>query len=170
MAKRLTNDEKNLDDQLAQFTDQVISGQATQPSAPDTAGDLLALQKVILEIHRSTSQQAPDGKLTAKLQRNLLKAWRQEMERDASGTNLFSRITRFFSPRSSGWQSTAQRRRRLAGQIALAAIVVLAIFIPLAQSQGPLSGAATGETGIAILFLVLIAAGSLVAWFLWGRK
>lgn len=170
MAKRLTNDERNLDDQLAHFTDQVIAGQATQPSAPETSGELVALQKVILEIHRSTSHQVPDGKLTAKLQRNLLNAWHQEIERDDPKANLFSRIARFFSPRQAGWQSTAQRRRRLAGQIALAAIVVLAVFIPLAQSQGTLSGAATGETGIAILFLLLIAVGSLIAWFLWGRK
>jgi LPXTG-motif cell wall-anchored protein len=81
-----------------------------------------------------------------------------------------SRIKHILSPQQTGWQSTSQRRRKFAGQIALAAIIVLAVLIPLAQSQGVLQGAATGETGTAIIIFLLLAVGSLTAWFLWRRK
>jgi hypothetical protein len=170
MAKGLPTDERNLNDELAEFADRVIAGQTSQPSASGSAGKIAALQKVILEIHNSISQEPPDEKLAARLQRNLLNAWHDELERDFSKENLVSRIARFLSPQQTGWQSTAQRRRRLAGQIALAAIIVLAVLVPLAQSQGALQGTATGKTGVVIIFFLLLAAGSLTAWFLWGRK
>jgi len=170
MAKGLASDERNLDDQLADFTDRVIAGQASQPSAPETSGFLSGLQEVVLEIHRSVSHKPPHQELTSRIQRNLLNAWREELEQSASQQNLFSRITRIFSSPHTGWQSASVRRRRMAGRIALATIIVLAILIPLAQSQGVLPGAATGETGTAIVIILLLAVGSLTAWILWDRK
>jgi hypothetical protein len=170
MAKGLASDERNLNDQLADFTDRVMAGQAFQPSPPETPGILSDLQEVVLEIHRSVSHKAPHQELTGRLQRTLLNVWREELEQSASKQNLFSRITRIFSSPHTGWQSTSVRRRRLAGQIALATIIVLAILIPLAQSQGVLPGAATGETGTGIIIILLLTVGSLTAWILRDRK
>jgi hypothetical protein len=170
MAKGLASDERNLNDQLADFTDRVITGQASQPSTPETPGILSGLQEVVLEIHRSVSHEPPQQELTARIQRNLLNVWREGLEQSAPKQSPFSRITRIFSSPNAGWQSASRRRRRLAGRIALAAIVVLAILIPLVRSQGVLPGAATGETGTAIIIILLLAVGSLTAWFLRDRK
>lgn len=170
MAKGLASDERNLNDQLAQFTDRVLAGQPLERSESEIAGDLSDLQAVILEIHRTVSHDPPDRELASRIQRNVLTTWREELERSASKRSLFSRIAPIFSSQQTGWRSSSQRRRRLAGQIALAAVIVLAILIPLAQSQGGLPAAATGETGTAIVVFLILAIGSLTAWLLWDRK
>jgi membrane-associated HD superfamily phosphohydrolase len=167
MSKGLTSNDKFIDEQLADFTDQVMANQAREISAPDDEDMLRELQSIVLEISQSVSQVTTDQEITERIQRNLIQTWQQETNRKET---VITRITNLLSPRQTGWQSASQRRRRVAVQFALAVVIVLAFLIPLTQTQEPLSGAAMGNTGLAVVILILLIAGSVTAWYWWRRK
>lgn len=170
MPKNIASEESYINDQLAEFADKVIEGEEFQRLTSEDSANLSGLQEAILEIHRSVSHIKPDQKLADRTRRKLVRVWREEIEKGDKKENLLERIAGIFSPRQTGWQSNTQRRRRLASQIALAVIVVMAILIPLTQSQGSLPGAATGSSGWATVIFILVIAGSITAWYLWSRK
>jgi hypothetical protein len=170
MPKDIASDERYINDQLAEFADKVIEGEEFQRLTSEDSTILSGLQEVILEVHRSVSHTSPDKKLAVRMHGNLVKVWREEMEKGDIKENLLDRIVGIFSPRQTGWQSTTQRRRRLASQVALAVIIAMVFLIPFTQSQGSLPGAATGSSGVATVIFILIIAGSITAWYLWSRK
>jgi hypothetical protein len=170
MSKDLINDDRHLDDQLAEFADQVIDHQAREISTPEDAGFLRELQSIVLEIHNSVSPVSPDDKAAKRIHQNLIKTWRQDMGKGDQKETFTDRLTKIFSPGWTSWQSTSQRRRRVAVQIAFAVVIILAFMIPLTQTQEQLPGAATGETGLTAVIFILLIAGSLTVWYLWRRK
>jgi hypothetical protein len=170
MPKDIASEESYINDQLAEFADRVIEGEEFQRLTSEESAIMSDLQTVILEVHRSVSHVSPDQKVADRMHRNLVKVWRKEIGKRDDKENLLDRIARIFSPRQTGWQSTAQRRRRLTSQVALAVIIAMVFLIPLTQSQGSLPGAATGGSGWATIIFILVIASSITAWYLWRRK
>lgn len=166
MSKGLTGNNTFIDEQLAEFTDHVIADQAGEITAPDDEDMLHELQTVVLDIHRSIPQVTIDQELADRIHRNLIQAWQKETHHKET---LITLITDIFSLRQTGWQSTTQRRRRVAIQIALAVVIILAFLIPLMQTQEPLTGTAIGDTGLTVAIIIVLIIGSISAWFWWRR-
>jgi len=166
MSKGLTGNDTFIDEQLADFTDQVMVDQAGEITAPDDEDTLRELQTIVLDIHRSVPQVTIDQELSDRIHRNLIQAWQKEIHHKET---LITRITDIFSLRQTGWQSATQRRRRAAIQIALAVVIVLVVLIPLTQTQESLPGTAFGDTGLTAAIIILLIIGSISAWFWWRR-
>jgi hypothetical protein len=167
MSKGLTSNDKLIDEKLADFTDQVTANRVKEISTLTDEDMLRELQTVVLEIHRSVPQVTIDQELAKRIHQNLIQIWQKEASRKET---LLTRITDFLSPRQIGWQSASQRRQRVAVQIALAVVIILAFLIPLIQTQDSLPGVALGNAGLAAVVLILLIAGSVTAWYWWRRK
>ncbi len=167
MSKGLANNDKLIDKQLTDFTDQVMMNQASEITASEDEHMLQELQTVVLEIRHSVSQVTIDQEVAERIYQNLIQVWQNEISRKE---NFITQIASIFSLRQAGWQSTSQRRRRVAVQIALAVVIILAFLIPLIQTQDSLPGVALGNAGLASVVLILLIAGSVTAWYWWRRK
>lgn len=167
MSKGLGNDNNIIDKQLADFTDQVILNQTSKITASEDENLLRELQSIVLEIHGSVTQDTIDQEVAQRIHQNLIQVWQKEVHRKET---FLTQIGSIFSLRQTGWQSTSQRRRRVAVQIALAVVILLALLIPLIQTQDSLPGVAIGKGGLAAVILILLIAGSVTAWYWWRRK
>ncbi len=167
MSKGLANSDNLIDKQLTDFTDQVMMNQASEITASEDENMLRELQTVVLEIRQSVSQVTIDQEVAERIYQNLIQVWQNKISRKE---NFITHIAGIFSLRQAGWQSTSQRRRRVAVQIALAVVIILAFLIPLIQTQDSLPGVAFGNAGLASAVLILLIAGLVTAWYWWRRK
>lgn len=138
------------DDQLAEFTDQVLAG-TTQKTASAADDDLLSLQDTVLRLYRAFPPDSPD-RAAAKQMLVRLKA-RLKRERQNAAPSLWKRLLDF--------RSNPQFAVAVAAVAALAAAI---IAIPVLSSAGaPVTGTALG--GSILVFAGGIGILALIYWF-----
>ena len=144
---------QQLDDQLAYFTDRVLSGEnETEMDENFDQAELAELQKTVLRI-KAAAQAAQPGEATAlRIRSRLLLEWNK-------GRQVLAQ-----SPQRFIWPSWSLPRMVLAGGLVVLGVfvVVVLFFTPLAA---PLVGAAEGSPVWALLFIVVgIVIISLLLW------
>jgi len=76
-----TFDEKQLDDQLAAFTDLVLSNEnETTMKASNATDELAELQKTVLRMKSAASKARADSKASARIRSRLMVEWKKEQQ------------------------------------------------------------------------------------------
>lgn len=152
------NRPQNLDDELAAFSDRVLSGDADIEALTTTATDpeLRALEETVLLLQRAMHSGGLSEARARRMQRSVLSRWRENQARGRlRGLNPFG-----------GWRSQQTRRRiGLALSLAVIALLMLALVPSLFGVNTNLSGSAGWEAINAIVLIALIGFVLLAAWF-----
>lgn len=158
------HDEKWLDDQLAMFTDQVLSG--SDVSVVQDA-DLQALQKTVLMLKANVSDEQPNLAMVERMRGNLALEWKK-MERSPAtverSENVFERLRRWLM------QPGVIQPRTFA--LGMAALFVAALIIVFVSSPGgtPPMGTAWGPSGWLPLAAIGLTAIVALIWYLRSRR
>jgi hypothetical protein len=162
MNKPQKND-RTVEDQLADFTDQILEGTADEdrnPLTPDP--ELRALQQTALRLKNALPVEEPSEAVIHRMRQNIVMQWKQEKNKTSEPF-----WKSFLSARKlpgQKWQSQHSRRRQNL-RISLAAVVLLLLVsIPLINKAGSVQPAASGQNLNAGLF---IAFGGLILLALW---
>jgi hypothetical protein len=161
MADHLKPDVPDLDQQLADFTDEVLSDvqPETQTTMLSENPELRDLQQTVLRFKRAFgTRQTPDEALTRRVQANLIAAWRNDPELQAEP--WWQRWLRGITPRPTrrGWGPM------LALVVVLIVIMATSLVVPFSPTA-PGPGAAGGWAGLIPAMLIL--GGMLVVICIW---
>ncbi|MDX9990504.1 MAG: hypothetical protein RBS68_00515 [Anaerolineales bacterium] len=150
MSKNAMLNEKKLDEQIAEFADQILAtDEDIDMKNFDQADELINLQKTILSMKAAVEIARPDKTTRARIRRNLILLTSQE-ENPAP-------------------QAARQKLRRISG-IALASGFALIIFLgivlmPFQESNPPLTGAAQlSQPWIPILVILGVVTIVIISW------
>jgi len=152
MSKLPKSDEQQLDDQLSEFTDQIMSGSGQENMDEVFSGtELVELQKAVLQMKTAAQVARPTAEANARVRSRLLSEWKQ------------SQLPKRPASRHFSWSLP---RVVLAGGLAIISLVGLSLlFTSGSLTTTPLMGTAEGSP-IGALFFIIIGA-VLVAWLLW---
>jgi anti-sigma-K factor RskA len=141
MDKIPKSQDQRLDDQLSEFTDQLLSaenGIKAQETMND--GELDGLKKSILRVKAAARMARPGPEVSARVRARLLIEWKQQARQRQPERLLFKRFAWPFS------------RLALAGSLAILLILgFTTIFLP---TTSPLMGTADGLQAWAPLFIL----------------
>jgi hypothetical protein len=160
-------DPRHLDDLLAAYTDQLLSGEEPERPAPSIQDrELRGLQEMVLRLWQAFGVDRPGSAMTGRIYENLVAEWHE--------TGLENQAKPFWkrpghpgkSPRS--WLPAGDWRRGYT--LALAVVVVVLVgsvlyFMP--DGGGTLPGAARSEGSSALLIITLgVLFGGMVWWLI----
>lgn len=154
MADHLKPDTPDLDEQLADFTDEVLSG--VQPETQTMFSEnqeLRDLQETVLSFKRAFgTRQTPDEALARRVKTNLIAAWRNQPELQPEP--WWRRWTRGITlgPARRGWSPL------YALVVVMIVILATSLLVPLSPAPsggGGLPGAAGGWAGLIPAMLIL---------------
>jgi hypothetical protein len=152
------NNNRTVEDQLADFTDQILAGTAeegTDPLAPDP--ELRALQQTALRLKNAVPKDGPSEAVIYRMRQNIV--MQREQQETKASEPFWQSFLSARKPSGRKWQSQHSRRRQNL-RISLAAVVLLLIVsIPLMYKDTPVQPAASGQSLNASL---LIAFGGLI--------
>ena len=163
MTENLTPNEHDRDDDLAEFTNQLLSGESSNVMDKNTEEqEMRDLQDTVISMQRAFGQEEPDEALAARIRDALVAEWRRSGS-DARPANWFARLF---------WRNAASGRRRI-NRLALAAATVLVVILGLVLSPSGQSGslpgtALQGNPTVAIVFLGFVLGG--VLWWAIRRR
>lgn len=156
--------DSTLEDQLADFTDQILEKNAEQdkdPSTPDP--ELHALQQTVLRLKNALPDDGPGEAVIRRMRQNIVMQWKQQASKTSEPF-----WKRFFSPRipaDQKWQPLHIRRLKSLAIYLAAAVALLFVSILLMNKTRFVQPAASGQylnISIFILFGGLIV---LALWF-----
>ena len=161
------NNNRTVEDQLADFTDQILAGTAeegTDPFTPDP--ELRALQQTALRLKNAVPKDGPSEAVIFRMRQNIV--MQREQQETKASESFWQRFLSARKPSGRKWQSQHSRRRQNL-RISLAAVVLLLfVSIPLLYKDTPVQPAASGQSLNASL---LIAFGGLILLgFLFFRR
>jgi hypothetical protein len=151
MADHLKPDVPDLDQQLADFTDEVLSG--VQPETQTMLSEnqeLRPLQETVLRFQRAFgTRQTPNEALARRVQANLIAAWRNQPELQPEP--WWRRWSRGISLPAArrGWAPVS------ALVVVLIVVLATSLLVPASPSGGGLPGAAGGWAGVIPALLIL---------------
>jgi hypothetical protein len=159
---------RTLDEQLADFTDDLLNGTiGEEESLSPTDPELRVLQQTALRLKNAFPEDGPSEAAIQRMRQNVVRQWKeQEMKTSKpSWVNFLS--TR--KPRGQKWQSQ-RARQRLSQVWYLATIAVLVVIsLPLMKKVGSAQPAASGQNLGFSLFVVLGSFLIFAVWF-YNRK
>jgi hypothetical protein len=156
------NDEHTAEDQLADFTDQIlekITDEENAPFSPDP--ELRALEQTSLRLKNTFHNDGPTDAVIQKMRQNIILEWK---ERERKASQSFWR--KFFVKRlrERKWQSQqSQQRWSMLGSLALVSVVMVISILILnkVEFKQPAASGPDLSSG------VLVATGALVILALW---
>jgi hypothetical protein len=169
-------DDRLLDEQLAEYTDQLLGASAPEQEpelSPD--GELRALQETVRQVAHIVGADAPDAAMAERIRSNLKAYWQRTLTPPARAPlarmSFWQRVRQVLFPGSAGWRSSRRGQQVLALRFALAAAVVLMAALFITPSIGTaLTSAAGGSDGWIIAALVLGGATLVLGWFVRRRR
>jgi len=152
MADHLKPDTPDLDQQLANFTDEVLSDAQLETQAMMAQNqELRALQEIVLRLKRAFGTRQPDEAMANRVRSNLIAAWRQQQsdpQRDAWWQRWYRRI--------AGGQTGRVWRPIYALAVVIVVILATTLLFPASPAPGGgLPGAAGGLAGFIPALLIL---------------
>ena len=156
------NNKRTIEDQLADFTDRILAEERVEQDEATFAPDpeLRALQQTSLQLKDAFGDDTLDELVIQRMQRNIIKQWRQEETR----VTVWQKLTGFFKGNDQKWQSQ-RSRQRLNMALSLATLVVLLLVaIPFMNNPGSGQPGASGQNPSVF---VLVAFGGLILLALW---
>ena len=156
------NNKRTIEDQLADFTDRILAEERVEQDEATFAPDpeLRALQQTSLQLKDAFGDDTLDELVIQRMQRNIIKQWRQEETR----VTVWQKLTGFFKGNDQKWQSQ-RSRQRLNMALSLATLVVLLLVaIPFMNNHGFGQPGASGQNPSVF---VLVAFGGLILLALW---
>ena len=170
MTDHATSEDRYMDDQLAEFADQVISSKAPEDIPTSEDADMRNLQNTIIKIQENVVEGGPDARMASRIKANVLKEFAKEFGGATQKETAQNWLSRLISPREKSWQSTSSRNKGLVLRIAAVAAAVILAMIPFATvPEGDLPAAAIGDIGLIPVFLIVLAAG-VITYFIFRRK
>lgn len=170
MTDQPTSEDRYMDDQLAEFADQVISSQSPENVPTSEDENMRDLENTIVKIQGNVVEGGPDARMASRIKANVLREFAEEFGGAEERVESQGWLSRLFPKRKKSWQSAASRNRGMALRIAAVAVAIILILIPFANlPQGDLAGAAIGDISLIPVLLIVVAAG-VVTYFLFRRK
>jgi hypothetical protein len=153
------NNKSTIDDQLANFTDLLLSEKTTKEEEMPFASDpeLRALEETVLHLKNTFGENGPSEAVIRRMQKNINREWQQQ--KVAASKPFWKKWFAIFQPTKEKWQS--QRSRQRAVIFSYAVLMVGLFLISILLFNGVYSGqpATSGHNlNIALLF----ASGGLV--------
>lgn len=160
---RTPNAEENNehDEQLAQFTDQLLDGEATDMATITTDNqELRDLQTTVVQMQSAFGREEPSEVMASRIRSTLIAEWQKANS---------SPRRRWLTQRPF-WNTASGRRRtsRLAFTATVLATVVLALVLGMPENSDTLPGAALGNPIVTIVFLGIVLGG--VLWWAIRRR
>lgn len=153
-----------LEDQLANFTDQILE-KTTEENTPtfDQDPELRALQQTAQRLKNALHDDGPGEAAIQRMHQNILLEWKQRESQ--ANKSIWRRLSALLKPREQSWQSQRNRQRwntimSLAG---VAGVMLMSIFLlnkgdfeqPAASGQNLNSGV-LAVTSVLILLVLWI--------------
>jgi hypothetical protein len=157
------NDNRTIEDQLADFTDQILEENANQdknPFVPDP--ELRALEQTALRLKNAFREDGPSEAVIERMRQNIVLQWKQQESKTSEP--FWKRFLSACQPFGQKWQSQRNRQRwNLAVFLATAAFLML-VSIPLLNKVSSIQPAASGQN---LNVTIFIAFGGLILLALW---
>jgi hypothetical protein len=158
------NNNRTVEDQLADFTDQILEGTAEEGTGPFTPDpELRTLQQTALRLKNAVPKDGPSEAVIQRMRQNIVMQWNQQ-ENKASEP-FWKRFLPARKPSGQKWQSQHSRRRKTLTIYLAAAVLLLFVSIPLMNKAGSVQPAASGQNLNASLFIALGGLILLALWF-----
>jgi hypothetical protein len=158
------NNKSTIDDQLANFTDLLLSEKTTKEEEMPFASDpeLRALEETVLHLKNTFGENGPSEAVIRRMQKNINREWQQQ--KVMASKPFWEKWFAIFQPNKEKWQS--QRSRQRASMILYAATVFGLFLTSIFLYNGIYSNqpAASGQNLGAAL---LITFGGLVLFTIW---
>ncbi len=163
------NSKPNLEDQLADYTDRILSRKAVKQDeatfAPDP--DLRALEQTALRLKTAFGNDGPDEAAIQRMRSNVIEGW-QRGESKVSDP-FWQKWIKAFKPSDQKWQSQRSRQRFSMALSIATLIVLMLISIPFLSTTGSSQPGASGQTLNAVVLIALCGLILLAVW-LFHRK
>ena len=170
MTDNFTPESRQQDDELAEFTDQVLS--EDMPESLDAVTqdqELLELQRIVVHMRQAFGADQPDEAMAERIRTNLVREWNRLGPGPGVRMDTVSPLDRL----SRGLSIRRLTRGQAYAFSLLVMMVVVGVLVVLLSpdtSTGPtLPGAAQGESGLLPVVLVLGIALAGVLWWLIRR-
>ena len=163
------NNEQWIVDQLADFTDSILSETTLDQDEATFASDshLRALEQTAQSLKTAFAGSEPDEAAIQKMYNNIIVKWRKQEK--VISESVWQKLTRTFNPPQQKWASQ-QSRRRFSIVASLATLVVLLLLtIPTLNISGTGLAGASGRNP-SIFVLIAFVGLILVAMWLFRRR
>jgi hypothetical protein len=157
-----------IENELAEFTDQILDESSTLDKIPLTPDPKLrALEQTVLQLKNTFKEDGPSEAVIQRMRQNIVMQWKQQ-ESNVS-LPFWKKLYSLFKPDRQKWQSQRNRQRwNVAISLATVAVLML-IGIPLLNKVSSSQPAASGQN---LNVSVVAAFGGLIllaVWFLRRR-
>ena len=153
------NDKNTVDDQLADFTDNILDGKIDNtvetPLAPDL--ELRALEQTALRLKNAFHEEGPSKDAIQRMRKNITMQWRQQKNRQS--TSAWKNFWLALNPFKQKWYSQRSRRRLSMAISLLLLIALMLISIPILNGYGtdqPATSIQNLNVSLVIVFCGLI--------------
>ncbi len=155
----------SIEDQLADFTDQILDEESPKQGNPPFATDpeLRALEQTVQRLKHAFDEDGPSEAAIRRMRKNIVMQW-QAGERKQN-ESFWEKITVVFNISRHKWRSQRSRQYQSLGFSLAAVAMVMLVSIFLLKGVGSEQPAASGQTlsaGFLIAFSVLFL---LTLWF-----
>lgn len=162
-----TTEDRRLDDQLAEFTDQVLSRESTgEPQMAPETEELRKLQEVVLRLKENGTQRTTSPSFAARLRAVLQEEWRHaglaSQNNQPAQPGFLKKFIQDATQEMHRYVEQSQPRTLALqfGAVLVVVLLVAAMILP-PDSGGVLTGAA--GTGAAIVPIIIVGGLLLVA-------
>lgn len=171
MTDHPTPNHSQLDERLAEFTDRLLDGSATEVEELEMATqnqELLELQKIVSLLGSQARKQQPEEAMAARIKSRLVDEW----EKHGPGSQVPPEKSRQpwwrIAPTKPAQRPRGRQRQVFALALAGAALVVLLLLLPLVLLSPPDGSTVTGAASIAppIILIVGFLVGGTLLWLL----
>lgn len=161
--KKSKNDNHTIEDQLADFTDQILEENANQDKNPFTPDpELRALEQTTLRLKNAFHEAGPSEAVIQRMRQNILLQWKQQESK--ASDSFWKKFLSVRKPPGQRWQSQRSRQRwSTLKSVAVVAVLIL-VSIPLLNKINFDQPAASGQN---LNAGVLAAAGALILLAFW---
>ena len=172
MSEHLDLNDQKRDEQLADFTDKLLSkGEAADASLASQDSELRALQETVMLLHEAIAEERPSPGMADRIHTSLVDEWRQAgtgEQQDPDREQEWARglLRRLGSP------FKRPRRRNLAfGFVAVMAVLLLAVVLLSPDIGFDLTATAgMGGLGLPLTLVLVLAGGGIIWWLFRSRK
>jgi hypothetical protein len=158
------NNKLDIEDQLANFTDLILSKKTDtedeNPFAPDP--ELRALEETVLRLKNAFSEEGPSEAVIRRMQKNINKQWQQQ--KVTVSKSFWKKWLSILWPKEQKWRPRRSRQRVSMVVYAVPVLVLFLISIFLYNGFYSDQPAASGQNLAAGL---LVAFGGLVLFAIW---